>query len=198
MSTGRIPAETRLDLQGTEEQEETLLWVPPLGIHPDRHNAKGLLQEVVEVEELAQEGDSGSFSVSTHRDAQPLLKDRDPRGINKCLKVMFEDMIAEPRSVRSFDKVWLWSHALFEVSRLWCYRLISVLFAVPVSLLAGIFFAVLSCIHIWLIMPCLQLFLINMHWVLTAWGSVLNIVFAPLCKSISKCCGNINVLLTKD
>ncbi|XP_051996503.1 caveolin-2-like [Xyrauchen texanus] len=75
-----------------------------------------------------------------------LLKDRDPKGINKCLKVTFEDVIAEPASVRSFDQVWLWSHALFEVqTRL--YRVISLLFAVPVA--AGIFFAFLSCLHFW-------------------------------------------------
>lgn len=66
-----------------------------------------------------------------------------------CFKVTFEDVIAEPPSVRSFDKVWVWSHALFEVSRLWCYRLISLLLAVPVSLAAGLLFAVLSCLHIW-------------------------------------------------
>uniref|UniRef100_A0A8C8FVL1 Caveolin n=1 Tax=Oncorhynchus tshawytscha TaxID=74940 RepID=A0A8C8FVL1_ONCTS len=77
------------------------------------------------------------------------VKDRDPRGVNKCLKVTFEDVIAQPPSVRSFDNVWLWSHALFEVSRLWCYLLISILLAVPVSLVAGILFTVLSCLHIW-------------------------------------------------
>ncbi|CAB1353820.1 unnamed protein product [Coregonus sp. 'balchen'] len=194
MTTGRTPAETRLDLEDIEEQEETPLWVPPLGIPPGRHTAEGLLEEVVEVEaeEPAQEEDS------THSDTRLLVKDRDPRGVNKCLKVTFEDVIAEPPSVRSFDKVWLWSHALFEVSRLWCYRLISLLLAVPISLVAGILFAVLSCLHIWLIMPCMQLFLINMHWVQTVWGSVLDIAIAPFFKSMGMCCGSINVRLARD
>ena len=73
-------------------------------------------------------------------------------------EVTFEDVIAEPPSVRSFDKVWLWSHALFEVSRLWCYRLISLLLAVPVSLVAGILFAVFSCLHIWWVLSPLNSF----------------------------------------
>uniref|UniRef100_A0A4W5R469 Caveolin n=1 Tax=Hucho hucho TaxID=62062 RepID=A0A4W5R469_9TELE len=107
-------------------------------------------------------------------------------------EVTFEDVIAEPPSVRSFDKVWLWSHALFEVSRLWCYRLISLLLALPVSLVAGILFAVLSCLHIW------WLFLINMHWVQTVWGSVLDIAIAPFFKSMGKCCGRINIRLARD
>uniref|UniRef100_A0A673HV19 Caveolin n=1 Tax=Sinocyclocheilus rhinocerous TaxID=307959 RepID=A0A673HV19_9TELE len=63
-------------------------------------------------------------------------------------QVSFEDVLAEPASVRSFDKVWLWSHALFEVSRLWFYRIVSLLLAVPVALAAGLLFAVLSCLHI--------------------------------------------------
>ncbi|XP_053171484.1 caveolin-2-like [Scomber japonicus] len=135
---------------------------------------------------------------SSHRDVRPLIHDRDPKRVNKSLKVTFEDVIAEPPSVRSFDKVWLWSHALFEVSRLWCYRFISLLLAVPVSLAAGLLFAVLSCLHIWLIMPCVQLLLINMQWVQTVWGSILNILISPFFTSAGKCCGRITIHLSKD
>ncbi|XP_075967262.1 caveolin-2-like [Anarhichas minor] len=128
---------------------------------------------------------------STHSDAMSLC-------VCVCLEVTFEDVIAEPPSVRSFDNVWLWSHALFEVSRLWIYRFISLLLAVPVSLAAGILFAVLSCLHIWLITPCVQLLLINMHWVQTVWGSILNILISPLFISIGKSCGRITIHLAKD
>lgn len=64
-------------------------------------------------------------------------------------QVSFEDVIAEPVSVRSGDRIWIWSHALFEVSRVWFYRIITAVLAVPVSLLAGILFAILSFAHIW-------------------------------------------------
>ncbi|XP_037535471.1 caveolin-2-like [Nematolebias whitei] len=124
-------------------------------------------------------------------DERPLIQDRDPNRVNSSLKVMFEDVIAEPPSVRSFDKVWLWSHALFEVSRLWCYRFISLLLAVPVSLAAGLLFAVLSCLHIWLIMPCVQLLLINMRWIQTVWASMLNVFISPFWTSFGKCCGQV-------
>ncbi|RXN34331.1 caveolin-2-like protein [Labeo rohita] len=87
--------------------------------------------------------------ISTQSDTRPLINERDPRQINECLKVSFEDVIAEPVSVRSGDRVWIWSHALFEVSRVWFYRIITALLAVPVSLLAGIIFAILSFVHIW-------------------------------------------------
>uniref|UniRef100_A0A3B3UDL4 Caveolin n=1 Tax=Poecilia latipinna TaxID=48699 RepID=A0A3B3UDL4_9TELE len=127
----------------------------------------------------------------THRNSRSQIEDRDPNRVNSNLKVMFEDVIAEPPSVRSFDKVWLWSHALFEVSRLWGYRFISLVLAVPVSLTAGLLFAVLSCLHIWLIMPGVQLLLISMQWIQTVWASILNIFISPFFTSFGKCCGQI-------
>ncbi|XP_061584484.1 caveolin-2-like [Cololabis saira] len=133
-----------------------------------------------------------------YSNSRPRIHDRDPKRVNSNLKVMFEDVIAEPPSVRSFDKVWLWSNALFEVSRLWCYRLVSLLLAVPVSLAAGLLFAALSCLHIWVIMPCLQLLLINMHWVRTVWASILNIFISPFFTSVGKCCGEITIHLKND
>ncbi|XP_013864470.1 caveolin-2 isoform X1 [Austrofundulus limnaeus] len=152
---------------------------------------------------------------STLEDVRPLIHDRDPKRVNSNLKVLFEDVIAEPPSVRSFDKVWLWSHALFEVSRLWCYRFISLLLAVPVSLAAGLLFATLSCLHIWydqssdvkqarrvedflLIMPCMQLLLINMRWIQTVWASILNVFISPFCSSFGKCCGQIIIHLATN
>lgn len=61
----------------------------------------------------------------------------------------FEDVIAEPVSVRSGDRVWFWSNALFEVSRVWVYRVVTVLLAIPISIASGLLFAILSCLHIW-------------------------------------------------
>ncbi|TNN85641.1 Caveolin-2 [Liparis tanakae] len=178
MTTAVNRARTRLDVVEME---------------PQGFNDKGTM-ELVEVKVNAQSEDLNAIL----SDASPSIHDRDPKRVNKSLKVIFEDVIAEPPSVRSFDNVWLWSHAVFEVSRLWIYRFISFLLAVPVSLAAGILFAVLSCLHIWLIMPSVQLLLINMHWVQTVWGSILNILISPLFTSVGKSCGRITVHLAKD
>ncbi|CAL8336880.1 unnamed protein product [Lota lota] len=130
--------------------------------------------------------------------ARRLTENRDPKAVNSCLKVAFEDVIAEPASVRSFDRVWVWSHALFEVSRVWFYRLISLLLAVPVSLLAGLLLTLVSCLHIWWIMPCLQLCVINMRWVQVLWASMLNIAIGPFFTSMGKCCGSISIRIARD
>ncbi|XP_016301932.1 caveolin-2-like [Sinocyclocheilus anshuiensis] len=147
----------------------------------------------MEINEEEEEEDS----LAPHSNTKALIKDRDPNGINKCLKVTFEDVLAEPASVRSFDKVWLWSHALFEVSRLWFYRIVSLLLAVPVALTAGLLFAVLSCLHIWLIVPSVQLLVINLHWIKVVWHNVLNIAIFPFFRSFGKCCGFIRISLEK-
>ncbi|XP_064160021.1 caveolin-2-like [Anguilla rostrata] len=169
--------ETKIDLEGIEEQSE----------------------EQSEVQSEVQSEIGSEYGAQPNQGAtRPSLKDRDPKGVNQCLKVTFVDVIAEPPSVRSFDKVWLWSHALFEVSRIWFYRIISLLLAVPLALIAGVLFALLSCLHIWLIMPCVQLFLINMHWVQTIWASVLDITISPLFSSMGKCCGAISIRVAQE
>uniref|UniRef100_A0A673IFC0 Caveolin n=1 Tax=Sinocyclocheilus rhinocerous TaxID=307959 RepID=A0A673IFC0_9TELE len=55
-------------------------------------------------------------------------------------QVTFGDVIARPASVRSFDKF---------------YRIVSLLLAVPVALVAGLLFTVLS--FIYYIIPCITL-----------------------------------------
>ncbi|XP_053552188.1 caveolin-2-like [Bombina bombina] len=137
-------------------------------------------------------------NATVYTESPPSLDLRDPRGINKHLKVDFSDVLAEPDSFHSFDKVWTWSDILFESSKLWCYRIISLLCAVPVSLVSGILFALLGCLHIWCAMPCIQLCNICMPPIRTLWASVLDIFIAPFCASIGRCCGAIYVNFSKQ
>ncbi|XP_006010784.1 caveolin-2 [Latimeria chalumnae] len=123
---------------------------------------------------------------------------RDPRGINQHLKLDFSDVLAEPTSFHSFDKVWTWSDILFEASRLWCYRIISLLCAVPVSIISGFYFAILSCLHIWCVIPFIKLCVISMPPIRTLWASVLDILVAPLCASLGRCCSRIYLTVSKE
>ncbi|XP_056395821.1 caveolin-2-like isoform X1 [Hyla sarda] len=113
-------------------------------------------------------------------------------------QVDFSDVLAEPNSFHSFDKVWTWSDILFESSKLWCYRIISLLCAVPVSLISGILFALLGCLHIWCAMPCIQLCNICMPPIRTLWASILDVCVAPLCTSLGRCFSSIYVNVAKQ
>ncbi|MEQ2240997.1 hypothetical protein ILYODFUR_020892 [Ilyodon furcidens] len=131
-------------------------------------------------------------------DTKPLINSRDPRGINDCLKVGFEDVIAEPPSVRSGDRIWIWSNAFFEVSRVWIYRIVTVLLAIPVSVISGLLFAILNCFHIWMVRPCIQCVLIGTRWLQSFWSIVLHVTVVPFLTSAGKCCGGLGVHLTKE
>ncbi|KAM9409556.1 caveolin-2 [Pholidichthys leucotaenia] len=131
-------------------------------------------------------------------DTKPLINARDPRGINDCLKVTFEDVIAEPVSVRSGDRVWIWSHALFEVSRVWIYRIVTVCLAVPVSAISGLLFAILSCFHIWFVGPAIVCVRIGTRWLQSLWDIVLEVIVRPFLTSAGKCCGGFSVHLAKE
>ncbi|XP_077459944.1 caveolin-2 [Stigmatopora argus] len=145
-----------------------------------------------------QEERSHLSSVVDISDTKPLLNGRDPRGMNDCLKVTFEDVIAEPVSVRSGDRVWIWSHALFEVSRVWVYRIITVLLAIPMSIISGILFAHLSCIHIWMISPFIKYILIGTIWLQNLWNVVLDVIVRPLLTSAGQCCGRFNIHVAEE
>lgn len=131
-------------------------------------------------------------------DTKPLLNVRDPRGINDCLKVTFEDVIAEPVSVRSGDRVWIWSNALFEVCRVWIYRIVTVLLAIPMSIITGLLFAFLRCFHIWMVGPCVHCVHIGTHWLQSLWCIVMEVIVQPFLTSAGRCCGGFSVHLAKE
>ncbi|XP_034540655.1 caveolin-2 [Notolabrus celidotus] len=119
--------------------------------------------------------------------------DRDPNDINAHLKVGFDDVIAEPMSSHSFDKVWIGSHAVFELVKFIFYRLLSTLLAVPMAFILGVVFGVLSCIHIWVVMPLIQCFLMLLPSVRVVWRSLTDMFLTPLFHSMGKIMSSVQV-----
>ncbi|XP_053742041.1 caveolin-2 [Synchiropus splendidus] len=128
-------------------------------------------------------------------DSSPL--DRDPNGINAHLKVSFEDVIAEPASSQSFDKVWIGSNAAFELVKFIFYRVLSTLLAVPVAFMLGLMFGVLSCIHIWILMPFVRSFMTLLPSMQMVWRTVTDLFITPLFQSIGKSFSSIQVTATE-
>uniref|UniRef100_V9LEK0 Caveolin n=1 Tax=Callorhinchus milii TaxID=7868 RepID=V9LEK0_CALMI len=122
---------------------------------------------------------------------------RDPRGQSTRVQVSFEDVIAEPASTRSFDTVWICSYALFELSKLAVYKLCTLLLAIPFSFIIGIFFAVLSFVHIWLCMPMIKTFMMILPSLEIIWRSMMDMFISPLCQSIGRCCSATRFQLTQ-
>ncbi|MBN3302841.1 caveolin-2 [Amia ocellicauda] len=118
---------------------------------------------------------------------------RDPHDINSHLKVGFEDVIGEPSTSHSFDKVWIGSHAVFELVKYGLYRLLTALLAVPLAFVAGILFAVLSSIHIWIVMPLVKSCMMALPSVQFVWRSVVDMFITPVFRSMAKCLSAVNV-----
>ncbi|XP_008579279.1 PREDICTED: caveolin-2, partial [Galeopterus variegatus] len=110
----------------------------------------------------------------------------------------FEDVIAEPVTTHSFDKVWVCSHALFEISKYVMYKFLTVFLAIPLAFAAGILFATLSCLHIWILMPFVKTCLMVLPSVQTIWKSVTDVVIAPLCTSVGRTFSSVSLQLSHD
>ena len=83
---------------------------------------------------------------------------------------------------------------LFNVKN-YCY---SLMMTVMVKTIVIIIPYLLSLLPPRLIMPCLQLCVINMRWVQVLWASVLNIAIGPFFTSMGKCCGSISIRIARD
>ncbi|XP_063302924.1 caveolin-2 [Pelobates fuscus] len=123
---------------------------------------------------------------------------RDPHQLNSHLKIAFEDVIGEPSTTHSFDKVWICSTALFEISKYLIYKVLTVLLAIPLSFVVGILFAILSCLHIWIIMPFVRTWLMVLPSVQAIWKGVTDSLVAPLFASMGRCFSSVSVRLDKN
>ncbi|MFT7801003.1 caveolin-2-like [Arapaima gigas] len=123
---------------------------------------------------------------------------RDPYGINQHLKIELSDVLAEPASLHSADRVWIYSGIGFEAARIWSYRCLTALCAAPLSLLSGGLFAWLACVHIWCLTPCVQMCHSCLPCVRSLWLSTINIFIAPFCLSVSRCCRGVYISLSEE
>lgn len=80
-------------------------------------------------------------------------------------------MIAEPDGVHSVDGVWIISYKTYTKSKAFLYIGLSSIFGIPLSLIWGLLFALLSFLNIWVIVPfikfCLFIFQCTMYPALT-------------------------------
>lgn len=126
------------------------------------------------------------------------MEERDPTRMNDIVKVEFEDIFAEPVGSYSFDAVWRLSFQVFTTTKFWCYRILSVICALPLSCCWGISFACLTFEHIWCSVPSMRVFKVTIQPLGYMWSTCLQLVFEPFCTSMSLIFSNIRIVLKKD
>ncbi|XP_067907335.1 caveolin-1-like [Heterodontus francisci] len=127
------------------------------------------------------------------------LINRDPKHLNDdVVKVDFEEVIAEPEGTHSFDGVWKASFTVFTVSKYWCYRLLSALFGIPLAIIWGIYFAILTFIHIWAVMPCIKSYMIEIQCISRVYSICIHTFCDPFYEALGKMFSSIRVTMQKE
>ncbi|XP_020379208.2 caveolin-2-like [Rhincodon typus] len=124
-------------------------------------------------------------------------EDRDPTGMNQHLKVDFPEVIAESSIAPRSDRVWAWSHVGFEVCKLWSYRIISLLCAIPASTLTGCLFSFVTCLHIWCLLPCVRVCLLCRPTCQKVCHSLMDIIVSPVCTSVGRCFRRVHLIVAR-
>jgi len=118
---------------------------------------------------------------------------RDKRGINMEIDLDFDDVLAEPSTAHGFDPVWRLSFVLFSQTKLWVYRIISAVIAIPLSLLWAVIFSLLSVSYVWVVRPILRIVEMFLAILRRFWISLLQATLEPLCDAIGAVFGSLKL-----
>lgn len=118
--------------------------------------------------------------------------------VNSVLQVNFEDVIAEPAGTHSLDRVWTTSAATFTVAKFCCYRCLTAILGVPLSLIWGFLFACISFCHIWAVVPCIKSCSMESQCLGRIYSLVLHTFVSPIFESVGKMYSGVKVVLRKE
>ena len=102
------------------------------------------------------------------------------------LQLNFEDVLAEPDVSHGFDPIWRSSYVLFTGSRYWIYRLLAALFALPLALVWGITFSLITFFSVWFATPALRILDVVLFYVRRVNKTFLNVKVINLTFSFSR------------
>jgi len=121
-------------------------------------------------------------------------KERDPRKLNQHLMLSFNEVIGEPGpGVYSFDSVWSFSSEIFTFTKLWCYRILSLIFAIPCSIVWAIMVALLSFLNIWCFIPVVKISRIPMIAFEQAMRIIMDTFVAPTTHAVGRMFAHISM-----
>ncbi|KAL8574223.1 hypothetical protein ACOMHN_027877 [Nucella lapillus] len=121
------------------------------------------------------------------------MANRDPNNLNDHVKVSFEDVLAETDGAHSIDCVWRNSFRAFNCCMVCCYNLQTLFCGIPMAILLGCEFAMITFVHVWQITPCLRVVMINCGCAQKFFGSCLQCFLAPICETCGLMFSNIVV-----
>ncbi|VDO73936.1 unnamed protein product [Heligmosomoides polygyrus] len=97
-----------------------------------------------------------------------------------CKEVAAQELNLEVRDEYGLNK----DLKVFEVTRIYCYKILTLILGLPIAFIAGLIFALFSFLRIWIIQPCLALVRIALAQALTIWPMFLLYIVRPLFYSV--------------
>ncbi|CAH1802915.1 unnamed protein product [Owenia fusiformis] len=135
--------------------------------------------------EKAKVGGKETSGLEVPADSEIDVMERDPNDVNSHLLVAFAEVFAEPDpTIFSFDKVWILSFKVFTAVKLWTYRIITLICAIPCACLWGCHFAFLSFCYIWVCIPSLKTWFIQLVCTKQMFNAIMQAFVAPVWRAV--------------
>merc|ERR1711997_1232037 len=112
------------------------------------------------------------------------LGNRDSNNVNVEIDLDFDDVLAEPSAAQGFDWVWRLAFVVFSQTKLWIYKILSAVVAIPLALIWAMVFALLTVVHVWILSPALRLLDLILAVVKKVVVGVIGATLGPVCATL--------------
>lgn len=102
-------------------------------------------------------------------------------------------MLAEPDTAQGFEWVWRLAFVLFSRGKLWIYRLLAAVVAIPCALLWAVVFAFVTVLYVWVLTPIIKLVEFAFYLVKRVFGGFVRAFLDPLHASVGLIFAGISV-----
>ena len=117
--------------------------------------------------------------------------DRDDKKINHHVNLTFEDILAEPEANQGFEFIWRLTFLIFTTIRVWFYRIIAGVIAIPLAFIWAVVFSFINVFVVWIFTPFLKVFDLVLHHVHRVWAGLIRTFLDPVFISFGLFFSNI-------
>lgn len=123
--------------------------------------------------------------------------DRDDKRINSHVNLSFDDILAESDASQGFEFIWRLTFLIFTTVRLWFYRIIAGVLALPLALIWGVLFALINVLVIWILTPAFKIYDLILHHVHRLYSGLIRTFLDPIFLSLGLLLSNIKSTQTR-
>ncbi|PIC25687.1 hypothetical protein B9Z55_018523 [Caenorhabditis nigoni] len=162
----------------------------PLPEHPAQQSSPPPPPQPQKTRSQKPENPEMAFDIGAHNIAPVLvhkmnMDDRDPTDAVQYLNTTFFEVFAEPsEQYHSIACVWTLSFKIFEIVRIYSYKILTLIFGLLIALLGGFFFALFAFLNIWIVRPLLILARMALSQIVLVWPMFLIYIVRPFFYSV--------------